>query len=46
LKALGAPLHVEVTTGASIPVVALLVALGVRRIRRAVSAAPEPQMGG
>jgi len=46
LKALGAPLHVEVTTGASIPVVAVLVALGVRRIRRAVAAAPEPQMGG
>lgn len=46
LKSLGVPLHVEITTGASIPVVAVLVALGVRRIRRAVAAAPEPQLEG
>lgn len=46
LKSLGVPLHVEITTGVSIPVVAALVALGVRRIRRAVAAAPEPQLEG
>ncbi len=34
LKASGAPIDVDLTTGVSIPVVAVLVALGVRSIRR------------
>lgn len=38
LKAAGVHLDAELATGASIPVVALLVALGVRRIRKSVAA--------
>ncbi len=37
LKAAGAPLDPDITMGASIPLVALAVALGVRRIRKAVA---------
>lgn len=36
LRAIGAPVQEELLTGAAIPVIALLVALGIRRLRREV----------
>lgn len=41
VRSAGVALDPELTTGISIPVVALLIALGVRRVRRLVSRAPE-----
>jgi uncharacterized membrane-anchored protein len=41
VKTAGVALNAELVTGVSIPVVALLIALGVRRARRMVSRAPE-----
>ncbi len=41
LKSGGVALNSEIVTGASIPVVAILIALGVRRVRRMVTRTPE-----